>query len=221
MPGLTEKTKSDEPQLSSKESKRRNIISFLQQIYGEEHTFVNEEAREIVCAAQLEYGQQITLTITYDDLEKATDVEDIYQLGEIYGIPEETKIKLRENYPNSLLFLNTVHIVTISNLVINGVDIINKLKQGKVKRIRLMLPELDLSGYEQIPEYPLTRDHLLQWLHNGFWPFDYLPLQRREGDIDILPILSEYFLYILLHEYGHGQENDTESGFPLLVNLSW
>lgn len=216
----TPKETQREPNPLFKEQKRTTIITKLRTIYGDENVEVSDEDQLVRCNSHLENGQNVSFCFDYSDIEDATETKEVIQLSQIYDIPHEKQKELHSLRWQSYLHLVNMHLITVSRIVVNDLDITPSLLQGNVKRIRLMVPDTDLSNYESFPEYPLTKKLLLQFLPNAFWTFDFPERQRATGDLDTRPVLDEAHLLGLLHEYGHGQEEDTIANYPLLIGLN-
>lgn len=209
-----------EPNLLNKEQKRNTVILQLRDIYGDNNIVVSDEQREVKCNYILKHDQKISFALNYDNLEDATEEHNIYQISQIYGLSDDQLSELYKIHGSSCLYLADLHIVSVSRIVVNNLDITDKILQGGVKRIRLLIPDLDLSHYEQMPEYPLNSQILLHWLPNAFWDYNFPRSRRIMGDLDTKPVLSEQDLYALLHEYGHGQVKEFLYKYSAIAGLS-
>lgn len=208
-----------------KERKVTDVLAQLREVFGEDNVEIKDKEKEVVCKSNLEHDQQCSLIINFDDLEGATEVDELFSIRNIYGLSESEMEELRKDYRSSWLLRLPIYRITISSLSIDGIDLLDRMgNKDNVKRFRLLVPRLKgLEDYQQIPRYPINRSVILNWLPNMYWDYNFEydgVLKNKKGDLEFRPIFKEENLFGFLHEYCHSVLPDAQDNYPLLKGLS-
>jgi len=69
-----------ELQKETKELKTTDVLDQLREVFGEDNVVVRDKEREVICKSNLERDQQCSLTIDFDNIEGATEVDELFSI---------------------------------------------------------------------------------------------------------------------------------------------